>query len=97
MKEEIKEEEKVGVVGYLALAFAVIFFSGIFSNSEGILKALDFQTYVGAYGKICEDAFSKGFIGSGGSGVREGFLQALSIAPIMIFSVAFIGCIEYLG
>jgi spore maturation protein SpmB len=92
-----KTDEKVGVVGYLALIFAALFFSGLFTNSEGILKALDFQTYLGSYGKICEAAYSSGIVGSGGSGVREGFFQALSIAPVMIFSVAFIGCIEYLG
>lgn len=91
-----KDEEKVGFKGYAALIFAVIFFSGIFSKFDGPLKALDFQTYVGAFGQICENA-AKGFIGTGGSGVREGFLQALSIAPIMIFAVGFIGCIEYLG
>lgn len=92
-----KDHDKVGIVGYLALIFAAIFFSGIFSGSEGILKALDFQTYLGSYGKISEAAYSAGFIGTGGSGVREGFLQSFSIAPVMIFSVAFIGCIEYLG
>ena len=94
MKEQ---KEKVGVVGYIALAFAVIFFSGIFSNAEGWTKALDFQTYVGSFGKISENAFGPGFVGSGGTGVKEGFMQALSIAPIMIFAVAFISCIEYLG
>ena len=92
-----KEENKVGIVGYIALLFAAVFFSGIFSNSDGILKALDFQTYLGSYGKIAETAYSNGFIGSGGSGVREGFLQSFSIAPVMIFSVAFIGVIEHLG
>ena len=73
-----KTDEKVGVVGYLALIFAALFFSGLFTNSEGILKALDFQTYLGSYGKICEAAYSSGIVGSGGSGVREGFFQALS-------------------
>lgn len=84
-------------MGYFSLIFAVVFFSGIFSNANNWLAALDFQTYVGGFGKICEDAFSSGFVGSGGSGVKEGFMQALSIAPVMIFSVAFISCVEYLG
>ena len=91
------EREKVGIAGYIALIFAAVFFSGIFSHSEGILKALDFQTYLGSYGKIAEAAYSAGIVGSGGSGVREGFLQSFSIAPVMIFSMAFIGCIDYLG
>ena len=91
------EKEKVGVIGYLALLFAAVFFSGIFSQSEGILRALDFQTYLGSFGKIAETAYSAGIVGSGGSGVREGFFQSFSIAPVMIFSMAFIGCIDYLG
>ncbi len=91
------EREKVGIVGYIALIFAAVFFSGIFSHSEGILKALDFQTYLGSFGKISEAAYSAGIVGNGGSGVREGFLQSFSIAPVMIFSMAFIGCIDYLG
>ncbi|MBR3227550.1 MAG: hypothetical protein IKF68_03295 [Erysipelotrichaceae bacterium] len=91
------KEEKVGIKGYIALVFAAVFFSGLFAKSEGILKALDFQTYLGSYGRIAENAYSTGIVGSGGSGVREGFFQAISIAPVMIFSVAFIGCIEYLG
>jgi len=95
MKKE--NEEKVGIGGYLALIVAAVFFSGLFSNSEGILRALDFQTYLGSYGKIAENAYSSGIVGNGGSGVREGFFQAFSIAPVMIFSVAFIGCIEHLG
>lgn len=90
-------KDKVGFAGYISLLFAAVFFSGIFSQSEGIWKALDFQTYLGSYGKIAEAAYSAGIVGSGGSGVREGFLQSFSIAPVMIFSVAFIGCIEYLG
>ena len=94
--DDIKNE-KVGVVGYLALLFAAVFFSGIFAGKDGILSALDFQTYLGSYGKIAETAYSSGIVGSGGSGVREGFFQAISIAPVMIFSVAFIGCIDHLG
>lgn len=92
-----EREDKVGICGYAALVFAVVFFSGVFSKSSTWTSALDFQTYVGSFGKICNDAFGTGFVGSGGTGVKEGFMQALSIAPVMIFSVAFISCIEYLG
>ena len=41
-----QKTEKVGVVGYLALLFAAVFFSGIFAGKDGILSALDFQTYL---------------------------------------------------
>lgn len=91
------DPDHVGVMGYLSLLFAVLFFSGIFSGSEGWMQILDFQSLIGSYGKICEYAASAGFVGTGGTGVREGFLQALNMAPVMIFSVAFIGCVDYLG
>ncbi|MDO4501180.1 MAG: nucleoside recognition domain-containing protein [Erysipelotrichaceae bacterium] len=93
----MENKERVGILGYMSLAFAVVFFSGIFSGSADWKAALDFQTYVGGFGKICENAFGTGFVGTGGTGVKEGFMQALSIAPVMILSVAFISCVEYLG
>ncbi len=77
------------IVGYLSLIFAILFFSGIFSKATDWKQILDFQAIVGSYG---EDV-----VMTGGAGVKEGFMQAVYIAPVMIFSVAFIGCIEYLG
>ena len=77
------------IKGYGALVFAILFFSGLFSSAQDWTQIFDFQAIVGAYGPDV----SMG----GGTGVKEGFLQAVSIAPVMIFSVAFIGCVEYLG
>ncbi len=76
-------------VGYMSLAFAVLFFSGIFSSATGWTQLFDFQAIVGSYGPEVNM--------TGGVGVKEGFMQAISIAPVMVFSVAFIGCIEHLG
>lgn len=47
-----KQELKVPVMGYLALIFAIIFFSGIFANAKGWQSALDFNTINGKFGTI---------------------------------------------
>ena len=77
------------IVGYLSLIFAAVFFSGAFSSATNWTRIFDFQAIVGAYGE--------NVVMTGGVGVKEGFMQSVSIAPVMIFSVAFIGCVQYLG
>ncbi len=48
--ENIKGEPKVTWVSYLALFIVVIMFSGVFANSGGIWKALDFSQLNGQFG-----------------------------------------------
>lgn len=82
------------ISGGLALAIALISFSGIFRNANGPWHILDFQTFVGAFGVI-GNAGRAGIVGSGGFGIKEGFFQAINMAPNMIFSVAFLAVVEY--
>lgn len=74
-----RKENKVGIKGWLALIVLCIMFSGILKNVDGPLKALDFSNLVGSWGVIGESG--QNFIGKGGTGAREGMMQALSLIP----------------
>lgn len=86
---------KVGIGAYIALLFAILFFSGLLMNVEGMkwLSAMDYTTLIGKYGvmKVPEKA---NFIGQGGIAARQGFLFAFSLAPSIMLAL---GCIEVLS
>lgn len=105
MNENTKniQPSKVRWTGYLALIFALIFFSGIFMNAKGPLAALDFTNIMGKFGKLGEvlDGELKGkvkiagnFIGYGGTGARGGFAFGLTLFPGIMFSIGIIKVIE---
>lgn len=79
--------QKVPWYGYLAFVLTVIFLSGIFTNSQGPLAALDFSNVLGEFGAlgvVHEEGtvtLANDFLGMGGTGLREGFLLVLSITP----------------
>lgn len=94
---------KVRWTGYIALIFALIFFSGIFMNAKGPLSALDFTNIMGKFGTIGEivDENLRGklkiagsFIGYGGTGARGGFAFGLTLFPGIMFSIGVIKVIE---
>ena len=90
-----QKTNKVGIKGWLALLVLCIMFSGVLKDVEGPLKALDFSNLVGAWGKIGESG--QNFIGKGGTGAREGMMQALSLIPAISFAVAIIEVVTQLG
>lgn len=90
-----QKTNKVGIKGWLALLVLCIMFSGVLKDVEGPLKALDFSNLVGAWGKIGESG--QNFIGKGGTGAREGMMQALSLIPAIAFAVAIIDVVTQLG
>ena len=90
-----RKENKVGIKGWLALIVLCIMFSGILKNVDGPLKALDFSNLVGSWGSIGESG--QNFIGKGGTGAREGMMQALSLIPAIAFAVAIIDVVTQLG
>ena len=94
--ENIKGEPKVTWVSYLALFIVVIMFSGVFANSGGIWKALDFSQLNGQFGKI---PFEKGFNfkGIGGSGARDGFMMAITLTPAVILALGIVSVCEGFG
>lgn len=81
--------KKVPWYGYLALIGTIIFLSGVFKSSEGPLKAFDFLNAVGEFGNMGEivegsGTLAKNFKGIGGTGAKDAFLLALTIAPSII-------------
>lgn len=88
--------------GYVALAFAGAFFSGIFMNAEGPLRALDYSNVIGNFGSL--GAISEGagelavnFRGIGGTGPKDAFLYALTIVPQIMFALGIVKIIENYG
>ena len=92
------QHPKAGIGAYLALAFAIIFFSGIFAKSTGWVGVFDFTVLLGKFGSIIGDA-GKAFIfkGSGGSGARDGFLFGLSLAPSVMLALGVVSVVEHFG
>ncbi len=92
------EQKKVGIVAYLSLIFAIVFFSGFFAKAAGWLGVLDFTVLNGDYGKIIgEGGKSFTFRGTGGYGAKDGFLFALNLIPTVMFALAVVSVVEYLG
>ena len=87
---------KVPVVGYLALLFAIVFFSGVFASAAGWTSAFDFNVINGKFGTM-KDAAKATFTGSGGAGARDGFLFALGLVPAVMLALGVVEIIEYLG
>ena len=92
--EKGKNQSKVGIGAYIALAVAILFFSGLFMKVEGMkwLSAFDFTTLGGTFGTM-KDPAKNTFIGAGGVSAKAGFLFALSLAPTVMLAL---GCLEVL-
>ena len=92
--EQEKNQSKVGIGAYIALAVAILFFSGLFMKVEGMkwLSAFDFTTLGGTFGTM-KDPAKNTFIGAGGVSAKAGFLFALSLAPTVMLAL---GCLDVL-
>ncbi|NUU65124.1 hypothetical protein HQN64_03270 [Enterobacteriaceae bacterium BIT-l23] len=91
--------ERAGIKGYLAFFLTIIFFSGIFSASDGWWRVFDFTVLNGSFGHI-DNGIGQGsvtFRGSGGAGAKDGFLFALELAPSVILSLGIISVTDGLG
>lgn len=91
-KEQTASEWKAGPGAYLALLVAIIFFSGLLMQVDGMkwLSAFDFTTLGGGFGTMKEPA-KNNFMGAGGVSAKAGFLFALSLAPTVMLAL---GCLE---
>lgn len=89
-------ELKVPWYGYLALIFAIVFFSGAFAKSQGWVTALDFNTINGTFGTM-KDAAKATFTGQGGSGARDGFLFAIGLIPAVMLALGVVEVVDHLG
>ncbi|MBP1680983.1 MAG: hypothetical protein H6Q35_1322 [Proteobacteria bacterium] len=97
VENQSSDEWKVGVGAYIALIFAVLFFSGLFMKVDGMawLGALDFTTLAGKFGTM-QDAKST-FVGSGGTSAKGGFLFALSLIPTVMLALGVLEIFSHYG
>ncbi len=98
--------EKAGVIGYIALIFACVFFSGALTGSHAWYGVFDFATINGSFGKVVSGVSLNGetlsttmatFRGKGGSGALDGFIFAITLAPTVMFALASISVLEHYG
>ncbi|MEA5059855.1 MAG: nucleoside recognition domain-containing protein [Candidatus Pelethousia sp.] len=98
---KLMDDQPVKWYGYLALILGILFFCGIFKSAfGGALKVLDFNTLLGSFGKLGTLAEGSGtlaanFKGTGGVGVKDGFLMALTVMPTVMFALAIVSIIEH--
>ncbi len=99
MEQKNGSQVKVSWYSYVALIFALMFFSGIFAKSTGWWKVFDFTVLNGAFGKITMEGSKAVFTfrGAGGVGAQDGFLFALSLMPAVIFALGAVAVVEGLG
>lgn len=95
-QQNLQPETKVTWVSYLALLFAIVFFSGVFASAKGWIRVLDFTVLQGTFGTIGE-AGKEIFRGTGGTGARDGFLFAINLMPSVILALGVVAVVEGLG
>ena len=78
------QKKKAGAAAWISLIIFILILSGIFMNSSTPLKVLDFTNLNGQFGLI--GGTKMNFIGTGGSGAKDGFMAGLNLLPgIMLF------------
>ncbi|WP_251440857.1 nucleoside recognition domain-containing protein [Veillonella intestinalis] len=84
---------------YIALAVAILFFSGIFMKVQGHawLGAFDFTTLGGKFGIISGEGSKLNFLGVKGEGARQGFIFALSLIPSIMLALGILEVLTEYG
>lgn len=95
-QQDFKQPVQVPKWGYIALIFALLFFSGMFHGVKGWQSALDFNTLNGTYGTM-KDAAKATFTGMGGTGARDGFLFAIGLIPACMLALGVVEVVDHLG
>lgn len=105
MTNQTQTDQKVTIGSYIALAFAVVFFSGLMKSTDWY-GALDFTTLNGAFGKVAYnvtetadgiEAATTSLRGKGGNGARDGFIFAFTLIPTVMFALGMINVLEHYG
>ena len=81
--------------GYVALLFALVFFSGLLRGAPNGWDALDFTTILGYFGKMGD--LGVNYKGSNGFGAQDGFLFAFGIVPGMMLALGVVNVVDHLG
>ena len=91
------KSRSVTIGSYLALAFAIVFFSGLLQSN---------QWYGGSFATMVQSVSENGdglktamtdMRGKGGNGARDGFLFALTLIPTVMFALGMINVLEHYG
>ena len=89
-----EQRNQVTIKGWLSLLVLCVMLSGVLKDVDGPLKAFDFINMTGSFGQI---AGMGTFTGAGGSGAREGLMQALTLFPAICLAVGLIDVATELG
>ncbi|TQI79377.1 nucleoside recognition protein [Serratia fonticola] len=90
---------------YVALLFAMVFFSGLLGGKEWY-GVFDFTTLNGSFGRVVSGVTQSGdalnvtnsaFRGTGGNGAMDGFLFAFGLIPAVMFALGMINVLEHYG
>ena len=99
------KSRSVTIGSYLALAFAIVFFSGLLQSNQWY-GVFDFTTLNGSFGTMVQSVSENGdglktamtdMRGKGGNGARDGFLFALTLIPTVMFALGMINVLEHYG
>lgn len=99
------KNRSVTLGSYLALAFAIVFFSGLLQSNQWY-GVFDFTTLNGSFGTMVQSVSDSGdgiktamtdMRGKGGNGARDGFLFALTLIPTVMFALGMINVLEHYG
>jgi nucleoside recognition membrane protein YjiH len=99
------KKRSVTLGSYLALAFAIVFFSGLLQSNQWY-GVFDFTTLNGSFGTVVQSVSDNGdgikttmadIRGKGGNGARDGFLFALTLIPTVMFALGMINVLEHYG
>ncbi|MBW3695136.1 YjiH family protein [Vibrio sp. T187] len=105
MTNPAKTDRKVTIGCYIALAFAIVFFSGLMQSNEWY-GVFDFTTLNGSFGQVAAgvtetadgvQATTTTLRGQGGSGARDGFIFAVTLIPTVMFALGMINVLEHYG
>jgi nucleoside recognition membrane protein YjiH len=93
--QKLLANEKPGIVGFVALILFLVMFSGVLKNIPG-WQALDFTCMLGNYGTVGETGAN--WLGTGGTGAREGFLSAFGNLPTIMLAMGLVALVtKYKG
>lgn len=99
------KSRSVTIGSYLALAFAIVFFSGLLQSNQWY-GVFDFTTLNGSFGTMVQSVSENGdglktamtdMRGKGGNGARDGFPFALTLIPTVMFALGMINVLEHYG
>lgn len=79
--------ESPGIIGFVALILFIMIFSGALKDVP-VLKALDFNNMMGAFGTI--KGAEGNFQGVGGVGAKDGFMVAFAQLPLLMLAMGIV-------